>query len=120
MAEAMQRDAARMEEEEKERGQRGMAGEDMMAEGKRWQMQIQEDVSAAQREDEIFFRDLLSVLLILPPDYSMAQKINEEIMREREEEIKNIHKGMHQVNEIYKVRPMLFFFVTQYQSIIWT
>ena len=23
-------------------------------------------------------------------------------MREREEEIKNIHKGMHQVNEIYK------------------
>lgn len=31
------------------------------------------------------------------------QKINEEIMREREEEIKNIHKGMHQVNEIYKV-----------------
>jgi uncharacterized membrane protein (UPF0127 family) len=41
-------------------------------------------------------------------------------MREREEEIKNIHKGMHQVNEIYKVRPMLFFFVTQYQSILWT
>jgi len=120
MAEAMQRDAARMEEEEKERGQRGMGGEDMMAEGKRWQMQIQEDVSVAQREDEIFFHDLLSVLLILPPDYSMAQKINEEIMREREEEIKNIHKGMHQVNEIYKVRPMLFFFVTQYQSIIWT
>ena len=31
------------------------------------------------------------------------QKINEEIMREREEEIKNIHKGMHTVNEIYKV-----------------
>lgn len=29
-------------------------------------------------------------------------RINEEIMREREEEIKNIHKGMHQVNEIYK------------------
>lgn len=25
-------------------------------------------------------------------------------MREREEEIRNIHKGMHQVNEIYKVR----------------
>lgn len=24
-------------------------------------------------------------------------------MREREEEIRNIHKGMHQVNEIYKV-----------------
>ncbi|EJK56724.1 hypothetical protein THAOC_23337, partial [Thalassiosira oceanica] len=25
-----------------------------------------------------------------------------EIMREREEEIRNIHKGMHTVNEIYK------------------
>jgi hypothetical protein len=32
-----------------------------------------------------------------------SQRINEEIMREREEEIRNIHKGMHQVNEIYKV-----------------
>jgi hypothetical protein len=30
-----------------------MGGEDMMAEGKRWQMQIQEDVSVA-RGDEIF------------------------------------------------------------------
>jgi hypothetical protein len=28
-------------------------------------------------------------------------------MREREEEIKNIHKGMHQVNEIYKVRHII-------------
>ena len=36
------------------------------------------------------------------------QKINEEIMREREEEIKNIHKGMHQVNEIYKVNYVYF------------
>lgn len=33
-----------------------------------------------------------------------SQRINEEIMREREAEIRNIHKGMHQVNEIYKVR----------------
>ena len=33
----------------------------------------------------------------------IVKKINEEIMREREEEIKNIHKGMHTVNEIYKV-----------------
>lgn len=31
-----------------------------------------------------------------------TQRINEEIMREREEEIRNIHKGMHTVNEIYK------------------
>eukprot|EP00555_Chaetoceros_dichaeta_P012647 CAMPEP_0198254454 /NCGR_PEP_ID=MMETSP1447-20131203/4747_1 /TAXON_ID=420782 /ORGANISM="Chaetoceros dichaeta, Strain CCMP1751" /LENGTH=263 /DNA_ID=CAMNT_0043940497 /DNA_START=21 /DNA_END=812 /DNA_ORIENTATION=- len=29
-------------------------------------------------------------------------RINDEIMREREEEIRNINKGMHQVNEIYK------------------
>lgn len=28
--------------------------------------------------------------------------MNEEIMREREEEIQNINRGMHQVNEIYK------------------
>mmetsp|Transcript_48405 Transcript_48405/g.58593 ORF Transcript_48405/g.58593 Transcript_48405/m.58593 type:complete len:270 (+) Transcript_48405:126-935(+) len=30
------------------------------------------------------------------------ERINEEIMREREEEIRNINKGMHTVNEIYK------------------
>jgi len=29
-------------------------------------------------------------------------RIVEEIMREREEEVRNINKGMHQVNEIYK------------------
>jgi t-SNARE complex subunit (syntaxin) len=28
--------------------------------------------------------------------------LQEEIMREREEEIRNINKGMHTVNEIYK------------------
>ena len=32
----------------------------------------------------------------------MLQRLNEEIMREREEEIRNINRGMHQVNEIYK------------------
>lgn len=84
LAEVNQRELVRMEEEEKERKRREnaglgggiggvMGGEGKMTEeGMRWQMQIQED------------------------------KINEEIMREREEEIKNIHKGMHQVNEIYK------------------
>ena len=30
------------------------------------------------------------------------QRLAEEIMREREEEIRNINRGMHQVNEIYK------------------
>ncbi|KAL7461450.1 hypothetical protein ACHAXS_001874 [Conticribra weissflogii] len=29
-------------------------------------------------------------------------RINEEIMKEREQEIRNIHKSMYQVNEIYK------------------
>jgi t-SNARE complex subunit (syntaxin) len=29
-------------------------------------------------------------------------RLHEEIMREREEEIKNINRGMHTVNEIYK------------------
>jgi len=74
LAEVRQREAVRMQEDEKERKRRekGPGGEDMTEEGMRWQMQVQED------------------------------KINEEIMREREEEIKNIHKGMHQVNEIYK------------------
>ena len=32
----------------------------------------------------------------------ILQTLHEEIMREREEEIRNINKGMHQVNEIYK------------------
>eukprot|EP00980_Cylindrotheca_fusiformis_P010990 scaffold2526_cov131-Cylindrotheca_fusiformis.AAC.6 len=29
-------------------------------------------------------------------------RLHEEIMREREQEIRNINKGMHTVNEIYK------------------
>ena len=43
-----------------------------------------------------------SSLLIHIYQKKIKQRINEEIMREREEEIRNIHKGMHQVNEIYK------------------
>jgi hypothetical protein len=31
------------------------------------------------------------------------QRIVEEIMREREDEVRKINKGMHQVNQIYKV-----------------
>ena len=31
-------------------------------------------------------------------------RVTEEIMREREEEVRKINQGMHQVNEIYKVR----------------
>ena len=32
----------------------------------------------------------------------LFQRLHEEIMREREQEIRNINKGMHTVNEIYK------------------
>lgn len=34
--------------------------------------------------------------------YVCLQRLAEEIMREREEEIRKINRGMHQVNEIYK------------------
>ena len=34
----------------------------------------------------------------------LSQLLNEELMCERETEIRNINRGMHQVNEIYKVR----------------
>lgn len=37
------------------------------------------------------------------------ESLNEEIMREREEEIRNINRGMHQVNEIYKVRSCILY-----------
>lgn len=42
---------------------------------------------------------LLDMLMICS---SFAQRLAEEIMREREEEIRNINRGMHQVNEIYR------------------
>ena len=32
----------------------------------------------------------------------VIKRVHEEIMREREEEIRSINRGMHQVNEIYK------------------
>jgi t-SNARE complex subunit (syntaxin) len=34
--------------------------------------------------------------------HQLQQRLDEEIMREREEEIRTINRGMHQVNEIYK------------------
>ena len=39
-------------------------------------------------------------------------------MREREEEIKNIHKGMHTVNEIYKVTFYLVLGTTFYTAVV--
>lgn len=115
LAEARQREAVRMEEEEKERKRRGNnndgfggSGEDMSEGAMRWQMQIQEDVSyVLVAEPNLWFCYLLElmsiVFFLLCLLLEFVKKINEEIMREREEEIKNIHKGMHTVNEIYKV-----------------
>ena len=77
----------------------------------RRQMQIQEDVSV----DIIICVGVTRLIcmhrlnhsfthfLCLSLSHASLQRINEEIMKEREEEIRNIHKGMHQVNEIYKV-----------------
>jgi t-SNARE complex subunit (syntaxin) len=39
---------------------------------------------------------------LAPIFYWKFQRLHEEIMREREQEIRNINKGMHTVNEIYK------------------
>ena len=116
LAEARQREAVRMEEEEKERKRRGNnndgfggSGEDMSEGAMRWQMQIQEDVSYVfVAEPNLWFCYLLELMSVMYFSYfvcywNFVKKINEEIMREREEEIKNIHKGMHTVNEIYKV-----------------
>jgi len=59
LAEARQREAVRMEEEEKERKRRGNMGQGegdtMTEEGKRWQMQIQEDVSLSVFYDDWYF-----------------------------------------------------------------
>ena len=84
-----------LEEQERRNFEDGL-GED----NARLQMQLREDVS--------FFgplRDLSYIICIV--SYLLAlfykKRVNEEIMREREEEVRNINKGMHQVNEIYKV-----------------
>lgn len=81
------------EEEEKKATNGGERSEEMT----RRQMQIQEDVSYNVHSTVVINGVYNSLFL-------SSKRINEEIMREREEEIRNIHKGMHQVNEIYKVR----------------
>ena len=51
----------------------------------------------------LLYIDQQYLILEIPHKHKQQkQRINEEIMREREEEIRNIHKGMHTVNEIYK------------------
>ena len=50
----------------------------------------------------LFFLNILLISQIMW-SFGLLQRIVEEIMREREEEVRNINRGMHQVNEIYKV-----------------
>lgn len=72
----------------------------------RMQLQMQQDVS---RERAVFMTFLFDVnchfcshFLLFSPFFCAIQRLAEEIMREREEEIRNINRGMHQVNEIYR------------------
>lgn len=60
------------------------------------QLQLQQDVSGA-REKWTHPR-----VVSTAGSHRLTQRLHEEIMREREEEIRNINRGMHQVNEIYK------------------
>lgn len=61
--------------------------------------QIRQEAEEEQRKqfEEGIDNDTAIIQMQLKDD-----RINEEILREREEEIRNINKGMHQVNEIYK------------------
>jgi syntaxin 7 len=65
----------------------------------RMQLQMQQDVSRCLGS-LLSFRVAVSYSFI--SFSSIKQRLAEEIMREREEEIRNINRGMHQVNEIYK------------------
>lgn len=55
------------------------------------------NTDTSKRTDEIIHKQQALQEQILAED-----RLNESIMREREEEIRNINKGMHTVNEIYK------------------
>jgi len=59
---------------------------------------LREEEDRREREEKNHGMDRIKLQMQLNEN-----RINEEIMREREEEIRNINKGMHQVNEIYKV-----------------
>ena len=50
-----------------------------------------------------YYYYVYSILLYQSSKMWWEQRIVEEIMREREDEVRKINKGMHQVNQIYKV-----------------
>ena len=67
------------------------------------QMQLQEDVSgciAASPPKQTLPPTVFILIFICLCNHT--QRLAEQIMREREEEIRKINQGMHQVNEIYK------------------
>ena len=73
------------------------------------QMQLQQDVSFPYLRKRIVFVEICVV--VYSPNIALShvsyiiyisQRLDESIMREREEELRNINRGMHQVNEIYK------------------
>lgn len=61
------------------------------------ELQLQQDVSF---DTLLGGTNAYSVMSCLT--FTSKKRLNEEIMREREYEIRNINRGMHQVNEIYK------------------
>ena len=71
------------------------------------ELQLQQEVSQERRTMHMQICHPLTIYIHLT--LFEKQRLNEEIMREREEEIRSINRGMHQVNEIYKVRFCTFF-----------
>lgn len=61
------------------------------------QRRDKEDENKRRNEQEQFGQEAMRYQLQMQEDH-----LAEEIMREREDEIRNINRGMHQVNEIYK------------------
>jgi len=64
----------------------------------------------SQRRAQVLNRERMEFAQGIDADNQILQmqlqddRVTEEIMREREEEVRKINQGMHQVNEIYKVR----------------
>jgi len=66
---------------------------------KEMQMRLQAEENGRRQEGVEAENHRLQMQMQLQDD-----RVTEEIMKEREEEVRKINHGMHQVNEIYKVR----------------
>jgi t-SNARE complex subunit (syntaxin) len=71
---------------------------------KQYQQRNNSSASAARRDQESASNNNNNTQTVLQQQQIQIQqdRLQEEIMREREDEIRAINKGMHQVNEIYK------------------